>query len=624
MLLSGILYYLTLAPSVVQIDSGELAAVQSLLGIAHPTGYPLFSMLGYLFLKIPLSDSKIFQLNILSLIWCVLGIFIIIKSIHLCLSSITLCHPRGSQRKYTPPRQKSKSHRKNNADPILFNIAACLTSGLYLAFSKTFWLQATSVEVYSLHITLISIVLYFLIKAWTTDNSSSKPWIYVAIALALGFSNHMTTLLILPGMITLFFAKRGFCRSALKPMIIMIGVFISILCLIHLYLPLRAAQNPVLNWGNPVNWNNILRHVSGKQYRVWLFSSSQAAMKNLGIFFHNFPDEFTWIGLFLGLLGLYSSFIKIPRLAIFFLITSLSTVLYSINYDIHDLDSYFLLVYIVFAIWITFGVRWILYRIRGKSYRVVFLSLLAIGVTVEAIQNFSRVDRSGLYVFEDYTKQALNSLPNNAVLLSYQWDYLISPAYYFQFVENFRKDVAIIDKELLRRSWYFDQLTNNYPQIMQKVESEVDSFLKALEPFERGGDFNPNLIERGYRGLIARLIETNALHRTVYIAPELVEGEFRRGELYLPRGIQLVPDLFFFRVVTSNEYRPLRNVDVAIRFPTRGNHYSDVIKNFISKMFTWRALYELQFGKTENARTLKRIIQTHFPNFQFPQSLRDI
>jgi hypothetical protein len=33
-----IIYLFTLAPSVVQIDSGELAAVQGTLGIAHPTG----------------------------------------------------------------------------------------------------------------------------------------------------------------------------------------------------------------------------------------------------------------------------------------------------------------------------------------------------------------------------------------------------------------------------------------------------------------------------------------------------------------------------------------------------------------------------------------------------------
>ena len=64
-----IVYLFTLAPSVVQIDSGELAAVQATLGIAHPTGYPLFTMIGYIFSLIPLPFTKIFQLNILASIY---------------------------------------------------------------------------------------------------------------------------------------------------------------------------------------------------------------------------------------------------------------------------------------------------------------------------------------------------------------------------------------------------------------------------------------------------------------------------------------------------------------------------------------------------------------------------
>jgi hypothetical protein len=41
-----LVYLKTLAPSVTFIDSGELAAVACTLGIAHPTGYPLFTLLG--------------------------------------------------------------------------------------------------------------------------------------------------------------------------------------------------------------------------------------------------------------------------------------------------------------------------------------------------------------------------------------------------------------------------------------------------------------------------------------------------------------------------------------------------------------------------------------------------
>ena len=58
-----IIYILTLAPGVVEIDAGELATVQATLGIAHPTGYPLFNMLGFLLLKIPFPVSIIYKAN---------------------------------------------------------------------------------------------------------------------------------------------------------------------------------------------------------------------------------------------------------------------------------------------------------------------------------------------------------------------------------------------------------------------------------------------------------------------------------------------------------------------------------------------------------------------------------
>ena len=63
------LYYLTLENGVMQIDSGELATVQYTLGTAHPTGYPLFTLLGYLFSHIPTGLRPIYQLNLVSLIY---------------------------------------------------------------------------------------------------------------------------------------------------------------------------------------------------------------------------------------------------------------------------------------------------------------------------------------------------------------------------------------------------------------------------------------------------------------------------------------------------------------------------------------------------------------------------
>jgi hypothetical protein len=127
----------------------------------------------------------------------------------------------------------------------------------------------------------------------------------------------------------------------------MIGLFIVVLVAIYSYLPIRASQNPILNWGNPLDWERILRHVSGKQYQVWLFSSFDSAGKQFSHFWSILPLEY-FLSLLLAVVGLFISIFKARKLAWFILITFVFTVLYSINYDIHDIDSYFLLAFIIF------------------------------------------------------------------------------------------------------------------------------------------------------------------------------------------------------------------------------------------------------------------------------------
>ena len=71
-------YIKTLAPSVWFIDSGELSAVASTLGIAHPTGYPLFTLIGHLFSMLPVSSSQIYNLNLMSAFFCSLAVFMFV------------------------------------------------------------------------------------------------------------------------------------------------------------------------------------------------------------------------------------------------------------------------------------------------------------------------------------------------------------------------------------------------------------------------------------------------------------------------------------------------------------------------------------------------------------------
>ena len=308
--------------------------------------------------------------------------------------------------------------------------------GLILAFSKTFWFQSTSVEVYSLHLLIITLIILFLLKAFISSINNLKifQWIIFALFLALGFTNHMTTLLILPGVAYLYFLRYGLSPSSLKRVGLMILFFIPVLVILYSYLPISASQSPLLNWGNPIDIERILRHISGKQYQVWLFSSTEAAIKQFIYFVETLPVEFS-ISLIIAALGVFFAFIKAKRFFIFLIITFLFTILYSINYDIHDIDSYFLLAYICLAFFTVFGVLK-LYELIGKNRNVLILpGLLLVSFIIQFYSNFDKVNQHGIYTFEDYTKAVVGSVTKDAIIFSYQWDYFISSSYYYKMLK---------------------------------------------------------------------------------------------------------------------------------------------------------------------------------------------
>jgi hypothetical protein len=611
-LLVFFIYLFTLAPSVVQIDAGELATVQATLGIAHPTGYPLFSIIGFLFLKIPLPITKIVQANLLAAIWCSLGIFVFINIIELLFSKIKIQPAVNSKTK----GRKQKIYTDFNKDQA---VIASISGALFLALSKTYWMQSTSVEVYSLQVFLFMLIIFVSLKVFYKEKKNIFDWVPVGLAYAFGFANHMTTMLLIPFSAILFFQKEKFVKQSFIKIAVTVIISIPLLILFYSFLPVRAAMNPPINWGNPVNMENILRHISGKQYQVWLFTSLEAAQKQFKYFLTNFPSEFAYIGLILGAVGFV--FIIKQNIKLFAALTAtfVFTVLYSINYDIVDIDSYFLLAYIMFAIFISLGILKLAAYFKEKSIKEVYsCSIIGILCFVPLAINNAEVNQGNVYAFEDYTKSILAGAEKNSIIFSYQWDYFISPSYYFQNVENFRKDLTIIDKELMRRSWYFNQLKTNHPNIINRITPEYQTFLESLKPFERGDKFDSGLIEKNYRTLMTTLVAKNITGRNFYIGPELFQGEMQRGEFTLPEGYQLVPYLLNFKVVKGSGYIPAPDPNFTIRLPKEKNKYIQFIENTAGTMLTYRAAYELQFNRKERARVYLSKVIKEFSGYQVP------
>jgi tetratricopeptide (TPR) repeat protein len=96
---------------------------------------------------------------------------------------------------------------------------------------------------------------------------------------------------------------------------------------------------------------------------------------------------------------------------------------------------------------------------------------------------------------------------------------MYSPVLYIQNIEGTRKDVVMVDKELLRRSWYFKYLGEQHPWLLEGSSAEARSYLALLDEFEAGTLKDNDEIQRRFIALINRFIHLGlAEGRPVYLA----------------------------------------------------------------------------------------------------------
>ena len=558
-----VVYLQTLAPTIGFIDSGELATVASTLGIAHPTGYPLFTLLGKVFSLVPFSSEEIVRLNVMSALFtssaAVVFFFLMLELL-----------------------------KRDNKKPSAQEIAASIFASFTLAFSQTFWSQGVSVEVYSLHVLLILLTTLFFVQAINSDQSSR--WFLFAYTFGLSFTNHLTSILLAPSFLFLFFAEHRFTRTAFRQINKLMLPFILGLS-VYLYLPIRAASQPLLNWGNPQSFEKFWWHITGKQFRGWMFASSDAAQKQLNYFIERVPAEFFYIPVFFAVIGFFILLFSNKKKFVFVLLLLVACVTYSINYDIHDIDSYFLLAFISMAILAGFGILKVFEVAKVFQNKYVFIGSILAFASIQVLQNWEDVDQSSNYLVEDYTKNILSNLPPHSIILSYQWDYFISASYYFQHVKNFRSDVIVLDKELLRRSWYFAQLGKMHRPIMQKSKQESEFFLSELNKFEHGIPYDYTTIEGRYVTLIKSFIEYNIDSIDVYLTRE-IEPNYTSGYNRIPEG-------FAYKLTKGSldMYRPAKFPSVVFRKFEGKTDYSVPIEKFSASILYQRGLYEREFGK---------------------------
>lgn len=598
--LAAAVYATTIAPTISHTDSGELTAVCYTFGVAHPTGYPLFTILGGLFSHIPLGSPAL-MLNVLALLLTAGGVYWWGRALDVFFAGMKVKVKDGD----TATLRRIQYAR----------IGGIVVGSLLLAFNRTYWIQSASAEVYSLHCFLLGLNVFLLLRAWEQPKEAGhKAWLLFAGALALAFANHLTTVTLLPGIAWLYFRKNGLQAAAFKRLGLMLAVFFPLLIALYAYLPLAAAADPAYNWGNPAGPAEFWHHVSGRQFSVWMFQGSKQFNENLSAFFSKLPGEFAYLGLALVLPGLIYNFQTRRDTAIFFTLNFLSTIFWASNYTIKDPEPYFLLADISLAFWMACSLRWLWLRMpAGQSVRYALSGVAAAAVLITIPLNHAHCNQRHNWQYEDYTRAVLNSLPPNTILISRAYDWLISPSYYLQAVEGLRPDIDVIDFAMLRdRHWYPAHLRHHMPDVTAALGPRLDEWEDAIQDFDLRGKIDGPRLTRGLAGIYQGILSAP---RPIYFSPDMTNMALDPNSgAGIPPSHTLVPERYCQRMVALDSvgnYIPLTTPWVPIRLPATLVEFEDVgLVAQLYEILDVRARYEVQFQHPDAANALQALRKT--------------
>jgi hypothetical protein len=515
-LLSLILYLQTLAPSVAALfdDSLEFPLVAHRLAIAHPTGYPLYTLLARLFASGPWQNVA-WGVNLLSAVSAALAVGLV----------------------YLIARRLARR-------------LSAVIGALALAVSPVFWSQSVVAEVYTLNAAFVALLLWVALRwserpllpvrpfallfatlqkreqflpkepiwmrlpqgarraaVWMREGYRNlfprvppsrrlrpHPLLYGLVALyGLALTHHRTIFLLAPALLiyVLLVEKRVLQRPALlgpeypnrrrwrqiagRPIVILAACLLVPL-LLYLYLPIRGHVGS-LDGTYENTWSGFWRWVTASGYNVFFGENPLARDLDFAFYGELFWQQFGPVGLALAMLGL-GGLLRQPRAEggkapgdrhglRGFALTGLAFVTYAafaLLYRVPDVEVFFIPAFLLVAVWIAVGLDYAGDLMRPRGPRLAWRRLLSVtGLVVLlaavaqplflVIRNYPDLDLSRRWIVRDYGQYVLDQeLPyTNSTVIGLLGEMTLLR--YFQETTGGRPDVetVVADEEAARR-----------------------------------------------------------------------------------------------------------------------------------------------------------------------------
>jgi len=411
-------YVAALAPTFVRGDSAELMVAVHVLGVPHPTGYPLFLLLGKAFEVLLPIGTVAYRLNLVSALYGAAT-----------AGGLAWVAARVSGRAWCG-----------------------MAAGLMAALSQGLWSQSVAFEVYSLHALTVALMLAAVVR-WEDTRSRQSAYL-VALMAGLGLAHHRTSLFFsLPAWALCLWGTRGRdWKLALK----MAGITAAPNLLYLLLIPL-ANRHPVMNWGAiHLGWRYWWWHVTGRQFAQWAFARSAAeALTTATEHWAPLIAQHTLVVPALAVVGLAATRRTVLRVAT--LSGFIFSAIYAYSNMVPDRLVFAMPTELVLVLWAAIGLgvvtAWLGRRRSGAGGRWPELVMAVAAVALVAhllLVNWRAMDKRGDWRMYNESLNALQTLPPDVTLLV-DADFTLHGSYpYLQHIEGYRRDVTVVPVDLVR------------------------------------------------------------------------------------------------------------------------------------------------------------------------------
>ncbi|MBI3072051.1 MAG: DUF2723 domain-containing protein [Deltaproteobacteria bacterium] len=440
-------FYAALATNTVQGgDSGELTAVAASFGVAHPPGYPLFTLLGHAAAQIP-AGTVAWRVALVSALAAAWTLFALARGLRLAGLSLP----------------------------------ACAISVAAIAFSPTFVFQAGVAEVFTLHTAIAATLFWFAASSSPTARIGLRAFL-LGLTVGLGGANHHTIVLGFPLAVVAFLKLLAGRSRGRVVAITVAGITAGLAPYLVLVITRDGTEWP--RWGDTQTLDGLARHIFRSDYGTFSFGLLRGTESGWDHVAAHLARTVAALGPALLLLavigairsvrggaGVPESGLGLASLATWIFSGPLLHALFNNPVDAFGeeiaarFDLFpFVMVGAVAAIGLEVTLRFLASLPRFRAVRVALIAGLGLALALQAAQSVPAAIPERHKLAESYGRDALALLPPHA-LLFIDGDRDYSVLTYLQEAVRERQDVRVIHVALLGHSWYVNEIRRREPSL---------------------------------------------------------------------------------------------------------------------------------------------------------------